>query len=233
METRNYQHRKQKGLELHRGVIELGQNPKLKADEKRGLVKARPRPVLTPYPIEKFPSMEANPTVRVLVLNSIKMEGPFLSCTSTYPLFKELAEHPISLIYSGIASDETNGKGASTHSTQWTGTKLSRENYGAVTDPHDPRLLPIELPNQRHGVPVWPLPELRFPLYGLESATSADLYEILEPTTHSTTTCFTPSCKQIPRKVKYPSLEPARSEAHTQIEARPDTRRFSATNYLS
>lgn len=72
------------------------------------MVKARPRPVLTPYPIEKFPSMEANPTVRVLALNKIKMEGPFLSCTSTYSqliptsyqiqLFKELAEQPISLI---------------------------------------------------------------------------------------------------------------------------------------
>lgn len=35
LETRNYQHCKQKGLELHRGVIELGQNPQLKADEKR------------------------------------------------------------------------------------------------------------------------------------------------------------------------------------------------------
>ncbi|GKD68579.1 hypothetical protein Tco_1322669, partial [Tanacetum coccineum] len=99
LETRNYQHSKQKGLELHRGVIELGQNPQLKADEKRGLVKARPRPVLTPYPIEKFPSMEANPTVR-------------------------LAEQPISLIRELLLLSETNGKGASTHSTQWTGTKV-------------------------------------------------------------------------------------------------------------
>lgn len=35
LETRNYPHCKQKGLELHIGVIELGQNLQLKADEKR------------------------------------------------------------------------------------------------------------------------------------------------------------------------------------------------------
>ncbi|GKA71656.1 hypothetical protein Tco_0777795 [Tanacetum coccineum] len=52
------------------------------------------------------------------------MEGPFLSCTSTYPLFKELAEQPISLIRELLLLSETNGKGASTHSTQWTGTKV-------------------------------------------------------------------------------------------------------------
>ncbi|GJU47454.1 hypothetical protein Tco_1204720 [Tanacetum coccineum] len=74
LETRNYQHSKQKGLELHRGVIELGQNPQLKADEKRGLVKARPRPVLTPYPIEKFPSMETGPTVRPPLVSSRKKQ---------------------------------------------------------------------------------------------------------------------------------------------------------------
>lgn len=31
LETRNYQHCKQKGRQFHRGVIELGQNPQLKA----------------------------------------------------------------------------------------------------------------------------------------------------------------------------------------------------------
>ncbi|KAL8197734.1 hypothetical protein R6Q57_024268 [Mikania cordata] len=48
------------------------------------------------------------------------MEGPLLSCMSTYLLFKELAEQPISLIQELFLLYETNGKCASTHSTQWT-----------------------------------------------------------------------------------------------------------------
>ncbi|GJT40726.1 hypothetical protein Tco_0940591 [Tanacetum coccineum] len=40
----------------------LGQE---EAGRTRTISTARPRPVLTPYPIEKFPSMEANPTVRL------------------------------------------------------------------------------------------------------------------------------------------------------------------------